>query len=57
MNEEKLIKWFLKSLLDNDRRPYAPGEKEYFKELIDNARSSEQASLALACALCHPFSS
>lgn len=57
MNEEKLIKWFLRSLLDNDTRPYASGEKEYFKGLIENARTSEQASLAFACALSHPFSS
>ena len=56
MNKEEFVKWVSKYMLDSDGRPFAPGEKEYFKKLIDDSESPEQLMLALAAALKHPFS-
>lgn len=57
MTEEELAKLLSKSILDNDKRPYAPGEKEAFKKLIDDSESPNQLLIAIIGALSHPFSS
>ena len=57
MNEEEFVKWVSKLMLNRDKRPFAPGEKECFKKLIDDSESPEQFMLSFAVALNHPLSS